>query len=409
MCDTLALVADGGVWFAKNSDREPGEPQTVVRLPRVSCDPRRTVRATHVEIPQAPDRYGVVLSKPIWVWGAEMGVNERCVAVGNEAIFSRRRSRRPGLLGMDLVRLGLERGGCARDALRTIVTFLERYGQGGRAGYRDRQFHYDNSFLIADPDEVWILETAGRSWVARRVRRYCVLSNVLILGSDYELGSPELLQHRCDFRRRFDTRLMPALVRARRRRMRTERGLSAITGRIPRPEDFFSQLRIGCRPIDEPPIPARASNDSVCMHAGGMIRRSQTTGSMVVRLTRYGPRAWFTGTSAPCLSLFRPVRVDERGWSVLTPLHRERYAPLWRAHESVHRRALFDAGLRTEIRDDLAETERRMLALDDEDADAVALDWQCRQRRRVAGCGWSYPPTPYGRYWRRQNELDKVE
>ena len=33
MSDAHVLIAPGAVWFAQNSDREPGEPQPVVRLP----------------------------------------------------------------------------------------------------------------------------------------------------------------------------------------------------------------------------------------------------------------------------------------------------------------------------------------------------------------------------------------
>lgn len=37
MCDTLALRKAGAVWFAKNSDREPGEIQRVERHAAVPC------------------------------------------------------------------------------------------------------------------------------------------------------------------------------------------------------------------------------------------------------------------------------------------------------------------------------------------------------------------------------------
>ncbi|MGH8481480.1 MAG: C69 family dipeptidase, partial [Nevskiaceae bacterium] len=131
MCDTQVLVGRDAVWFAKNSDREPSEPQPVVRLDAVRGDAAPTVRATYIELPQVPERHAVILSKPVWCWGAEMGVNGRGVAIGNEAIFSRRATRAPALLGMDLVRLGLERGGSAAEALEVIIRLLEAHGQGG--------------------------------------------------------------------------------------------------------------------------------------------------------------------------------------------------------------------------------------------------------------------------------------
>lgn len=129
MCDTLVLHGEGATWFAKNSDREPLEPQRLVRLPAVHGDPDATVQTTYLRIPQTASRHAVILSQPTWMWGAEMGVNARGVAIGNEAVFTRLVARQgEALLGMDLLRLGLERGDDARHALDIITGHLARYG-----------------------------------------------------------------------------------------------------------------------------------------------------------------------------------------------------------------------------------------------------------------------------------------
>jgi secernin len=329
MCDTQVLVEAGAVWFAKNSDREPSEPQPVVRLPAVRGDPAPTVRATYVDVPQVPDRHAVLLSKPVWCWGAEMGVNERGVAIGNEAIFSRQRTVAPGLLGMDLVRLGLERAATAAEAVDVMTRLLAQHGQGGPAGFQDKGFCYDSSFLVADATGAWVLETAGREWAQRRVTGAYAISNQLTLDG---------------FARRHDTRVLPFFARAADRRALSlrhlQRGAPASLVRL------ALQLRAHQGGDEDP---ARGSNADVCMHAAGFIRRHQTTGSMIARLTAAGPTALFTGTSAPCLSIFRPAAFAG-DFAVLTPPGKEVEALLWRRHEFLHRRALADPELRERLR-----------------------------------------------------------
>ena len=208
MCDTQVLIEDGAVWWAKNSDREPSEPQPVVRLPAARGDVTPRLRTTYLEIAQVPDRHAVILSKPAWCWGAEMGVNDAGVVIGNEAIFSRHASLKPALLGMDLVRLGLERAASSAQAIEIITELLEVHGQGGPAGFADRRFCYDNSFLVADAREAWVLETAGRSWAARRVQRGCAISNQLTLRETPARASADA-RAEADFAATHDTRLMP--------------------------------------------------------------------------------------------------------------------------------------------------------------------------------------------------------
>jgi secernin len=59
----------------------------------------------------------VLLAKPFWIWGAEMGANEHGIAIGNEAVFTKiPYDKQPGLIGMDSLRLALERAHTARRA-----------------------------------------------------------------------------------------------------------------------------------------------------------------------------------------------------------------------------------------------------------------------------------------------------
>src|SRR5215213_1994861 len=181
VCDCLVALAPataaGRTLWAKNSDRPPGEAQRLEWHP-----PRRDegpVRATHVEVASAAGpTLGVLGSRPRWMWGFEHGVNEAGVAAGNDTIYTTLdpRPAPPGLPGMDLVRLALERAPTAEAAVAVVVELLERYGQGG-TGHHGAHRPYWSSFLVADPGEAWVLETSGTTWEAERVEGTRATSN----------------------------------------------------------------------------------------------------------------------------------------------------------------------------------------------------------------------------------------
>ena len=184
MCDSLVALAPctagGNTLFAKNSDRPPGEVQDIEWSPsRIEAS---TV-ATHITIDgAAAPTIRAVISRPRWCWGAEHGVNEAGVAIGNHSIYTTLDPRGfpAALIGMDLVRLGLERALTASKAVEVITDLLERYGQGGTGhdvGLIGKERPYWSSFLVADPYEAWMLETSGRQWDAARVDQVASMSN----------------------------------------------------------------------------------------------------------------------------------------------------------------------------------------------------------------------------------------
>ena len=79
MCDTIVAsgeaTLDGSVILAKNSDREPNEVQLLHHLPARSYANPEELHCTYLKIPQAPRTAEVLLSRPAWMWGCEMGAN----------------------------------------------------------------------------------------------------------------------------------------------------------------------------------------------------------------------------------------------------------------------------------------------------------------------------------------------
>ncbi|RJP43065.1 MAG: peptidase family C69 [Desulfobacteraceae bacterium] len=431
MCDTMVIRHQDAVYFAKNSDREPGEAQLVVRIPAESPEPGQRLKTTYIDIDQAPRRNGLMLSKPFWIWGAEMGANEHGVVIGNEAVFTRLVDDAEGLIGMDLLRLGLERGNSADEALQVITDLLELHGQGGPCGYRDKRLRYDNSFIIADARRIWVLETAGRHWVAKKVGTFASISNCLTIGTDYDICSEGLENFalkkglhsgggRLDFKKTFDTRLVPYFAGSAGRLSASVACLRRFAGQdVINVAHMMEMLRSHSPGHTEP---RNGSNGDVCMHAGGFIRRSQTCGSMVSKLSKDNAIHFFTGTSAPCISVFRPVSFDmDTDFSVLNPDGETVDGSVWRRHEHVHRRVLFNEEARLRLRQFVHETETRMLAqLNGANsaatlenliaADQITVEAQDQWCREFGRLPLNYPLLhPYGIYWKRMNRLDGFE
>ena len=133
MCDTIVATqkatADGSVILAKNSDREANEAQLLKYIAKRSWGNDTTVQCTYTSIPQVKETNEIFISKPFWMWGCEMGANAHGLAIGNEAVFTKEPYEKTGLLGMDLIRLSLERCKNAYDALMLTTEFIEKYAK----------------------------------------------------------------------------------------------------------------------------------------------------------------------------------------------------------------------------------------------------------------------------------------
>lgn len=442
MCDTLValgnVTADGVTVLGKNSDREPNEAHHLLRIPASRHPAGSRCKCTYIEIPQVEQTYAVLLCKPFWIWGAEMGANEHGVAIGNEAVFTKvAYDKTPGLIGMDMLRLALERARTAREALDVITGLLAEHGQGGNCGFQHATY-YHNSFLIADPRSAWVLETAGRHWAAEQVKDIRSISNGITIGNRWDLASSDLVKYAVDrgwckgrddfdFARCYSDFLFTRFSRCAQRQCRTTDTLAAHKGKIT-VETVMRALRDHGPEAGPDWTPSRGVADfSVCAHAGwGPIRTTGTTGSIVSHLTPAAQTHYVTATAVPCTSVFKPVWVDA-DLPDTGPLPSGDYhqATLFWRHEALHRATLRDYATRiaqyqTE-RDELEHqfVEGALACLGQDAKERAAYSASCFAQADAAEARWTerlramgakpYPGLLYSSAWRGFDRAAKID
>lgn len=333
-CDSLVALpiatADGTVLFAKNSDRPAAESQPLVQAPRQRYLAGTRLRCTYIEIPQVEETARLIGSRPFWCWGFEHGLNEHGVAIGNHSVFTKAPLGGRGLIGMDLVRLGLERGRTAEEAVDVITTLAATHGQGG-SGYIDKDWPYHNSFLVADRHTAFLVETSDRRWVVRRVHDVASASNHLTIGEDWDAIADGTVEDaiaagwwdedtdgRFDFAAAYrDTSLAPDVISSG-RHQRTCAVLEQTKGRL-----TVATLQRALRDHYGSPVPrhdltvADAEYFSVCMHADPV---GTTTASMIARIPPDPdqPLTYWASLGSPCVSVFLPLFVDAQVPAVLS-------------------------------------------------------------------------------------------
>ncbi len=333
-------TTDGSVLLGKNSDRPAGECQPLRYWPRRPRDGDDHVRLAHVGVPDTEGAWAHLGSSPFWCRGHELGLNEWGVVIGNEALFTRdlaaniRRSGEgehvpPGILGMELVRLGLERATTARRAIDVMTGLLEAYGQWGSAvpGRAADHGAYDNAYLVADAEQAWILETSGHRWVARAITGgTCALSNQPTIRTEWDRASPDLVGHATaagwwpgdrdapfDFARAYAdprTPLQSSNLRLQRSRHllaeRTEAGAIDRDDAATILRDHYEDSFLGGPYFTAglPDLPTLCMHDSPAGFTWG-----DTASSAIVRLPREPDRLahlWWAPTT-PCTSVYLPV------------------------------------------------------------------------------------------------------
>ncbi len=434
MCDTIVALGpatiDGSTLFGKNSDREPDEVQNICVYPEADHLAGESVQATYISLPQVERTNRVLLSRPFWMFGAEMGANEHNVVIGNEALFTREKPGAVGLTGMDLLRLALERSATAKQALHIIIELLECYGQGGKCGYRQK-IKYMNSFLIADPHEAYVLETVKKWWAWKKVSDIWSISNIISLRQDFDECSPSLIENAVkkgycksesdfDFRKCYSDRVYTWGAFGAPRECRSRELLQKYAGRLDS-RAIMNILRDHGESQDW--APDRQSKGTICMHAANKLTRpSQSVGSLVAKLEQKRGLYYTTGASNPCMSPFFPVFSPGADLPAGYKEGQESYdaAAYWWLAERLHRKALsrFKHAL-GDIQADIADYEARMLTeveSGDTQPTQQMVDEYFRQARDLLE-QWGHrqehlpldkPGRLFARFWKKYNRLNGV-
>lgn len=378
-CDTMVALGSstrgGNTVFAKNSDRPQEEAQPLVMVPAFNHGSpanrgTRHAGAQFVAVPQVERTYRHVGSKPYWCSGYEHGFNEHQVVIGNEALPSRLLEvNEPKLIGMEVLRLALERSRSAPEAVDVITGLVSEYGQGkfaNEAGVRT----YDNVYLVVDPVSAYVVECVGHDWAVKQADGFTSISNVGQIDKNansvspgaktqatrlglFEMGSGESF----DFAKAFADVDRSASGITRQRRSETMLGTGA--GRL----DVRSLMQVltdhsdGENP-DEEPVVDVAGDVSICLHRTAGDTMGASTASLVADLCATGERlpVYWCGMYSPCMTVFMPMFIEgdlpiSLSIGGQTPSDD---SPWWDFYRLTHHGLRAGAEIRAEIRSELA-------------------------------------------------------
>jgi len=315
MCDTMVKMSQDGSIFAKNSDRDPGEPQLIsycTGLEGISNSSHPEHRnyydsKQYLTLQKAAkgfaSPYKALISRPSWMWGAEMGVNELGVAIGNEAVFSTSPVDKNGLLGMDILRLALHNSASSQEAVSIIKQLIAEYGQGGNGSYSSH-LNYHNSFLIHDGNKAFILETANKRWVIKEVDSFASISNAYTIKKDYQDGDARTLKQHYNFTRRHASIIHLLFTKAnQRQRFSSSHLLNSDSSWTSARNILISNKGT----VENPDH----SMGSICLNAKHLVK-SQTTASMIVEYNKdtSSNLVWLTGSPLPTYSPYIPFTLS---------------------------------------------------------------------------------------------------
>ena len=351
-CDTMVALGgateNGQTLFAKNSDRPKDECQPLELRERRRHTKSARARCQFLTIPQAEETFQHVGSRPHWCWGYEHGFNEHQVVIGNEGLGSKFEFEEPKLIGMELLRLGLERGRTAEEAVEVMTDLTSTHGQG-KFNNAEGTRTYDNGYIVADPNEAYVIETAGHHWAVKEVSDNIGISNVYSVEEDYVRLSPDCRQiaeeqgwwdagtESFSFAGAFSKASNRNEGSGAMRRARSCAVLNMKKGDIEARTmmDLLSDHSDGNYP-DEPFKKDQGSKGGICVHTDEGV----SAASLVADLCSDGSRLpiYWCSFYSPCLGVFFPIFIEGTLPEVLGVGESQESwrSPWWRFHKLAH-------------------------------------------------------------------------
>ena len=326
-CDTVVALSnatvDNQVIFGKNSDRSAVECQPLVLRGRKSHLPDSVTNCQFIQLPEVRTTYRHIGSTPYWCWGDEHGFNEHQVVIGNEGLGSKCEFDSPKLIGMELVRLGLERASTAAEAVEVMTTLITKYGQGKFSNQANVRT-YDNGYIIADPREAYILETAGHEWAAKRVDSVAGISNVYSIEDDWDCLSPTALEHaiadnwwmekseQFNFAEAYSHQADRSVGSGAIRRRRSCTLLNQHLGNIDIPTTMAVLSDHGGDDADKTSFDTMIKQGGICVHHDQDGTGGNTAASLVAHLCADNSRlpVYWCSFYSPCLGVFLPMFIE---------------------------------------------------------------------------------------------------
>lgn len=179
------VTEDNSIIIAKNRDLSDNDCQYFYFQPGEKHS-ENMVKCQYISIPQVNETYSWVGAKTYNKWGVGMGINEFNVSIfDNDADTREKLEGKKGLHDNDLCRLVLERAKSAEEGVAVLTSLVEKYGQAATG----------EMYTIADPGEVWLVETTNKHWVAKKIEEGIeVRANQYQITDDWDIAGGDVVE-----------------------------------------------------------------------------------------------------------------------------------------------------------------------------------------------------------------------